>query len=217
MKNYRLDLHTHSSTSYDGGIAPSEFRAVLAKQVDLCLAITDHNEIRLAEELHAEFVERIIVGEEILTKQGEIIGLYLKSKIPKGLDILETVNRIREQEGLIYVPHPLEKTRHGVQIDTLLDLVSLVDIIEVYNARSREPWLRGRVVQIAQEHSRSFASSSDAHGVRGLGAATIITGLPTKDTLLQQLKDAQLIRQRASILSFFDPARNKLRKLLHHA
>src|SRR6266852_4695389 len=103
----KVDLHTHSQASLDGGLSAADYHNMLAQDNGLqCVAVTDHNSIAFAQKLQAELGERIIVGEEITTAEGEIIGLYLKKTVPGGRSLAETVRSIKEQDGLVYVPHP---------------------------------------------------------------------------------------------------------------
>lgn len=210
---FRLDLHTHSIISHDGGIDAEEFRKLLADE-SVCVAITDHNQISFAKNLKTELGERIIVGEEILSSEGEIIGLFLNELIPAGLSAMETIERIKKQGGLVYLPHPLEKTRHGLRMDTLERISGVIDIVEVFNARTREPWLSKKIAAYALEHNIAQAASSDAHGPGGFGSAySCLSELPTRENLFELLKNARLEKHRAPFLSLFEPARNKLKKL----
>ncbi len=101
---FKIDLHTHSSASPDGGITPQQYAHVLAtNQLDL-IAVTDHNRIDTALELHRALGDRIIVGEEIMTTSGEIIGLYLEKPVSAGLSPDETISQIKQQGGIVYIP-----------------------------------------------------------------------------------------------------------------
>ena len=108
---YRIDLHCHSYGSHDGGLLASDIRAMLASNKLNTIAITDHDHIEAARKLKAEFAEQIIIGEEITTSQGEIIGLFLKYKIKPMQSIYETINEIKSQGGLVYLPHPFDIIR----------------------------------------------------------------------------------------------------------
>src|SRR5579859_2648799 len=98
-KQYKIDLHTHSIVSYDGGIREDEYKKLLTNNVIDFVAITDHNEIRFALMMQRRYGEQIIVGEEIMTAEGEIIGLFLKERIEPGLPVEETIQAIRMQRG----------------------------------------------------------------------------------------------------------------------
>lgn len=159
--------------------------------------------------------ERVIVGEEIMTLDGEIIGLFLKQRIAPHLSAEETINQIKLQGGLVYIPHPLEHIRRGLKIETLNRILSQIDIIEVFNARTKERWLSKKVEQFASEHGLAQASSSDAHGIRGFGSAySVLTQSLNKETLVSGLKLAKLIKKPAPFFSQLNPLTNKLKKKL---
>jgi predicted metal-dependent phosphoesterase TrpH len=214
MENFttHLDLHTHSIISYDGGITEARYRRFFEDE-KVFIAITDHNEISFAKNLHSQIGQQVIVGEEILTTDGEIIGLFLVDRIEPGLSANETIARIKQQHGLVYVPHPLEKTRKGISHKTLEAIAGKIDIIEVFNARSREPWLRPKLEQFANSHNIAQASSSDAHSASGFGTSfTNLSQNPTREILVDLLRKGQMAKQRAPLLSLLAPFRNKIRK-----
>lgn len=208
---YRLDLHTHSIISYDGGITDGQYgRLVSAGYV---LAVTDHNEISRALSLHQRFGGHIIVGEEIAAMEGEIIGLFLKARILPGFSIEETIKQIREQNGLVYAPHPLERSRKGLPMEVLERIARDIDIIEIFNARLRALWVATKPEAFAAAYHLIAASGSDAHGIRGIGTAySEVSAAPTRENILELLKSARLVKQRAPLLSFLDPLRNKVWK-----
>src|SRR4051812_4619386 len=111
---FKIDLHTHSVESKDGGISFEQYAHALSTNRLDVIAITDHDTIDFATHAQTELGDRIIVGEEIMSTGGEIVGLYLKEAVKAGLSPLETVKQIREQGGLVYVPHPFETVRKGL-------------------------------------------------------------------------------------------------------
>lgn len=209
---YKLDLHTHSSLSYDGGISRKQYKRLLENGVLDAVAITDHNETRLARELNSELGDKIIVGEEIKTLDGEIIGLFLKKTIKPGLTAIDTIAQIREQEGLVYIPHPFEKGRDSLQEDVLDTIIKDVDIIETFNARAV---LRGRQAMAEKfvvENNLAVASSSDAHCIWGLGTAlNLIQALPENKSLVKNLKSSTMQRGFAPFYSLLCPGINKIK------
>ncbi|HEV8601126.1 MAG TPA: PHP-associated domain-containing protein [Patescibacteria group bacterium] len=214
-QEFRLDLHTHSIISYDGGITLSQFRRIFSDGKISCAAITDHNEISFAQSLHSELGDKIIIGEEIKTKDGEIIGLFLTQRVEPNLTAEQTIEQIRSQNGLVYIPHPFEKTRSGISKTVLQRIASSIDIIEAFNARSREPWLASKTEEFARQHNVAQASSSDAHGLAGLGTAlSLLSEMPTKQTLVALLRQAVLQKTRAPLWSLLDPTRNRIRRKL---
>src|SRR5882757_5862760 len=97
----KIDLHTHSVASPDGSLTAVHYQRALGR-LDV-IAVTDHNRIDFAQKLQTELGERIIVGEEITTLEGEIVGLYLQTLIPAGLSVVETVRQIHAQGALVYI------------------------------------------------------------------------------------------------------------------
>lgn len=208
---YKVDLHTHSVASYDGGIGKEEYARVLETGELNCIAITDHNEISFAKEMRQAYGDKIIVGEEITTKDGEIIGLFLEKVVPKNKTALETVKLIHEQDGIVYIPHPYETLRKGLQMDVLQNIPKDVDIIEVFNARARWRGESSRALKFAHKYKKAQASSSDAHCRMGIATSySIINEMPSKENIVQLLETAKLEKSYAPIISYLCPAANKI-------
>ena len=209
---YKVDLHTHSIISHDGGISASGYEKILQLGELDCIAITDHNETGFARIMQKKLGDRIIIGEEISTKQGEIIGLYLHETIPGGISIEEAVASIKHQGGLVYVPHPFEHFRHGLQRDTLERIVTDIDIVEVFNGRGR---FRGKPLlaqRFAQNNKLLQAASSDAHGMSGMGqVSSTLSEFPTKRTMKHLLESAILDKTYLPFFAFFTPFINKVK------
>lgn len=134
---YVIDLHTHSIISYDGGIIATQYEKILQSGDVDCIAITDHNETSFARIMQKKLGDRIIIGEEIDTVEGEIIGLYLKETIPGGIGLDEAIASIKHQGGLVYLPHPYERFRKGLAHNSVERIVKDIDIVEVFNGRGR--------------------------------------------------------------------------------
>lgn len=212
---FKLDLHTHSELSPDGGISASQYARVLATNVLDVIAVTDHNRIDFALKLQGELGDRIIVGEEIMTTAGEIIGLFLTARIKPGLSPHETVKLIREQGGLVYIPHPFETVRKGLTQETLDELLDHVDIIEVANGRAFLQNRHSKSAIYAKLHRLASAASSDAHGVRGLGRTyTAIKDIPTPATLLSLIAKGTPIAAPPTPQALLYPQYHRLRKKL---
>lgn len=209
---FRIDLHTHSIVSHDGGISLEQYKKLLESKVLDCVAVTDHNDISLALELRETLGEKIIVGEEIMSLDGEIIGLYLNQRIEPGLSAAETVRKIRKQNGLVYIPHPFETVRKGLSKEGMTLLLSDIDIVEKFNARGR---FRNRNTEIAQQPFANIvvASSSDAHCRFGIGTAyNVVSELPTRHNLQKLLLDATRQENYAPLISYLCPTINRLKK-----
>lgn len=209
---YKLDLHTHSIISHDGGITADQYSQLLEKGILDVIAITDHNETRLAFEMAEKFGEKIIVGEEISTKEGEIIGLFLSKTIPGNLTAKEVIKQIREQEGIVYIPHPFEVLRQGLKIETLQTIIHDIDIVEVFNARGRWRGKSNQAMEFSQKNNKIAASASDSHCYMGMGSSfCVVNEIPTKKTLINLLTKGELHKQFAPFFTYLCPAINKIK------
>ncbi len=192
----RLDLHVHSSHSYDCLVPPQRILH-LARRAGLDgIALTDHNEIagalQLMDEQHDDAF-RVIPGEEITTRDGEIIGLFLQERIPPGLPAAETVARIKEQGGLVYIPHPVARgVPPRLRWPTLLDLLPEVDIIEGFNGRIPLATDDHRARSLALAHGKAIGAGSDAHFPFEYGRGWVeIEDFRTPDEFLEHLRRGQ--------------------------
>jgi predicted metal-dependent phosphoesterase TrpH len=210
----RIDLHTHSEASPDGGITPEQYAKLLETETLDVIAITDHDRVDFALGMQKALGdEYIIVGEEITTIDGEIIGLYLSSKVEPGMSAEDTVDAIHAQNGLVYIPHPFEKVRKGLQAETLRNIMHNVDIIETINGRAFTKKHNAKSYTWATKHQVAASASSDAHGVKGVGKTyTVIQNRPTRSSLLFELQSATLAHSRPPLRSYFYPKINRLRQ-----
>jgi len=174
-RRIRIDMHTHSEYSPDSRTPLAEqARAVRAAGLDVVCA-TDHNVIAGALRLR-EMAEgfRVIVGEEISTRDGELIGLFLEREIPRDLTGEETIARIREQGGVVVVPHPFSRNRmYHLRREALDRLWPKVDAIEVFNAREAFAGDNRRAAVYAAERDLAGAAGSDAHRPAEVGRAYV--------------------------------------------
>jgi predicted metal-dependent phosphoesterase TrpH len=169
----RVDLHSHTMWSGDSTTTPEEVEeAVAASGLDV-LCITDHNSLKGALELADRLPCRVVVGEELRTHAGEIIGLFLTEHVPFGISPREAAERIRAQGGVVYVPHPFDPMRRNMAEPALLDLVAagLVDALEVFNAKTSLGHLNERAAAFASEWGLPGGAGSDAHVPDALGSA----------------------------------------------
>lgn len=169
----RLDMHLHTAGSFDCLSRPE---AVLdaAREAGIDrICVTDHNEINAALALHARFPDRVIVGEEVKTAERvDIIGLYIRERIPKGTPARETCQRIRDQGGIVYVPHPFAGGKGGGG-RILGEIEDLVHAIEGFNARLHEAELNRRAVEWARARGVPMGAGSDAHTLGEVGRAWV--------------------------------------------
>ena len=202
------DLHCHSSASFDS-LSPPGSLVRKAAQVGIThLAITDHERLdgafRARDEAPADVT--IIVGEEIRTTAGDMIGLFLERAVPPGLSPLETAAAIHEQGGLAGLPHPFDRFRSsGARLAAAADLAELaqaVDYIEVHNARA----LGGAnpmAARFAADRMIPGVASSDSHNMLELGVAYTILPGPVESAadLRAALPAARLVPGRASFVA----------------
>jgi predicted metal-dependent phosphoesterase TrpH len=209
----KLDLHVHSEASRDGGLSAAQLEAAFESGKIDVLAVTDHDVIEGARKLARRFGNRVIVGEEITSRQGEIIGLFLKERVQPGLTAAETCRAIKAQGGLVYIPHPFETRRKGLDKTALEELAGLVDIVETHNGRS----LQDRSTEArdwAGLNRIAGAASSDAHGPAGLGRSySLVEDQPTPGNLAVLLKDAELAAARPPLKAYLEPSLNRLGRL----
>ena len=217
--SFVVDLHTHSYGSPDGGLTMRDYHYFLKYDLLDFIAITDHNRIDIAQKIKSELGERgsrIIIGEEIMCKEGEIIGLYLKESIEPGKSALETARSIHKQGGLVYIPHPFETVRRGLQKSILDKIAGEVDIVETRNGRAIFQNRSRQARRWAGEHELPGAASSDTHGRFGWGHTySIINDTPTAKNLAKQLLEAEYSTRTVG-LGIIYPKLNRLkRKFLH--
>ncbi len=209
---YKVDLHSHSIISHDGGITAEEYEKLLSSERLDCIAITDHNETSFARIMQQKHGDKIIIGEEITTTEGEIIGLFLQETIPAGLDAVETVNRIRQQDALVYIPHPYEIFRKGLQQSSLDKIKDEIDIVEVFNGRGQVRGKPEESLAFANLHQKSQAASSDSHCIMGMGKTySIVAEMPTQKSLKRLLINPELSRKRAPMYTLLCPLVNRIK------
>ena len=215
---FRADFHTHSVASPDGGLSDAHYERMLATGKLDFIAVTDHNTIDKAVELHATHGDKIIIGEEITTSDGEIIGLFLKKVVPAGLTATETVTKIKEQGGVVYIPHPFETVRSGVTEETLDRIGKAADIIEVHNGRAVFQNKSRAAKKWATKHQIPGAASSDAHGKSGWGRTfTVITDIPSAQNLPALLEEAEHRHKHPGLRGILYPKLNRVKKWRQHA
>lgn len=215
---YKIDLHTHSIASPDGALTAADYRQALATGLLDYIAVTDHNTTAFATQLQEELGDQIIVGEEVTTTEGEIIGLFLKETIPAHLSPRETVHLIHEQKGLVCVPHPFENVRSGVSLPTLDSIAKEVDIIEVHNGRAVFQNRSELAKEWAVQHEVAGAASSDAHGPSGWGRTyAVISAKPQKSHLVRLLHEATYEARWPGLRGILYPKLNRLKKKLGNA
>jgi predicted metal-dependent phosphoesterase TrpH/glycosyltransferase involved in cell wall biosynthesis len=199
-----VDLHMHTDHSNDCA-TPVDVLLATARDVGLgAIAVTDHNEISGALDARAKAAEygiKVIVGEEVKTAdQGEVIGLFIEEKIPRGMTLEETIAEIRRQGGIVYVPHPFDRMHSVPDYEHMLAVVSDIDAIEVFNPRIAIPAFNEEAVRFAAKYRVVGGAGSDAHVAQGLGAVRIrMRDFDGPEEFLQSLRDADIAAKPSSL------------------
>jgi predicted metal-dependent phosphoesterase TrpH len=204
-----VDLHMHTDHSYDCA-TPVEVLLATAREQGLgAIAVTDHNEVSGALEARAQAAEsdpahpvRVIVGEEVKTAgEGEVIGLFIEEKIPRGLTLAETVAEIRRQGGLVYVPHPFDRLHAVPDYEHLLSVLDEVDAIEVFNPRVAIGAFNEEAARFAAKYRIAAGAGSDSHVAQGLGSVRVrMRDFDGPHEFLQSLREAEIVTRPTSLL-----------------
>ncbi|WP_435186237.1 CehA/McbA family metallohydrolase [Halobellus sp. EA9] len=186
-----VELHAHSSLSYDGR-DPVDLLLAQARAVGLdALAVTDHDEIDASLEAAAKAEEYGLVGVpgmEVTSEVGHILAFGIDELVPAGLSYDETLDRIHEQGGLAVVPHPFQSSRHGVAAHISRDQLARADAIEVYNSRLFTGWANRRAERFATARELPKTAGSDAHIGEMVGQA--VTEVATDDRSVEGILEA---------------------------
>lgn len=192
----RVEFHVHTRYSKDSTL---NFLFILlmckVRKID-CIAITDHNEIigakKYKEKLKKHNID-VIVGEEIFTSDGEIIGLFLNEKIIPNLSPEETVKEIKKQEGIVYVPHPYdEKRKNSVLKEEYINkLAKSIDLIEIHNGRNIEKQYDIKQKEISDKNNIPPIIGSDTHIFWELGRNYVIIDSIEKENIVDDIKKAK--------------------------
>jgi glycosyltransferase involved in cell wall biosynthesis len=199
-----VDLHMHTDHSSDCA-TPVDVLLATAREVGLgAIAVTDHNEISGALDARAKAADygvKVIVGEEVKTAdQGEVIGLFIEEKIPRGMTLEETIAEIRRQGGLVYVPHPFDRLHSVPDYEHMLRVVTDVDAIEVFNPRIAIPAFNEEAVRFAGKYRIVGGAGSDSHVAQGLGSVRIrMRDFDGPEEFLESLRDADITGNPSSL------------------
>ena len=187
----RVDLHLHSDYSHDGQSSLEE----LSERCTECgldrIALTDHTTVEGALALAKMAPELAIVGEEAKTLEGEVIGLFISSRLPPYMAPEAVMDMIHDMGGLTYMPHPFDRNRAHFNPARIVELADRIDIIETYNAWC-EPAANQAAARMALELDKVAATGSDSHAARELGRSWMeVEDYTTPADFLQKLRDAR--------------------------
>jgi predicted metal-dependent phosphoesterase TrpH/glycosyltransferase involved in cell wall biosynthesis len=201
-----VDLHMHTDHSPDCA-TPVDVLLATARDRGLgAIAITDHNEVSgalAAREVADEMGGiKVIVAEEVKTaEQGEVIGLFIEEKIPRGLTMAETIAEIRRQGGLVYVPHPFDRLHSVPDYEHLLGIVEEIDILEVFNPRVAFSAFNEEAERFAAKYRIVPGAGSDSHVAQGLGSVMIrLHDFEGPEEFLEAMRDADIVRKHKNLI-----------------
>ncbi|MDQ6749669.1 MAG: glycosyltransferase [Actinomycetota bacterium] len=198
-----VDLHMHTDHSHDCAVPVEELLGTAKARGLGAIAITDHNEISGAHEAREKSNGvKVIVAEEVKTAgQGEVIGLFIEEKIPRGLTLGETIAEIKRQGGLVYVPHPFDRLHAVPDYEHLLDVLEDLDAIEVFNPRVAFKPFNEEAARFAAKYRIVAGAGSDSHVAAGLGSVRIrMRDFDGPQEFLESLREADIIRKPTSLL-----------------
>jgi len=198
------DLHLHTSWSHDCSIEVDELLDHAEEQGLGAIAVTDHNvfggALEAAERARARKIV-VIPGEEVKTAgQGEVIGLFLREEIPRGMSFADTVAAIRAQGGLVYVPHPFDRMHAIPDAATLHRHLAEIDVLEVYNARLLFEAYNEEALRFARKYNLTGGAGSDAHVLPGVGTGAVrMRRFSGPEDFLVSLRSAEILRRPKSL------------------
>jgi predicted metal-dependent phosphoesterase TrpH/glycosyltransferase involved in cell wall biosynthesis len=198
------DLHMHTEHSHDCAVPVPELLDY-AERIGLgAIAITDHNVFSGAQEaveLARGRALTVIPGEEVKTEAGEVIGLFLDEEIPRGMSWAETIGAIREQGGVVYLPHPFDRLHTIPDARTLHRHLGEIDVFEVYNARLLFEGFNDEALRFARKYNLTMGAGSDAHVLQGVGTGLVrLRAFETAEEFLISLRSAEIVRRPKSLL-----------------
>ncbi len=199
----------HTDHSHDCA-TPVEVLLATAREQGLgAIAVTDHNEVsgalearELADGFGPHPPVKVVVGEEVKTaSEGEVIGLFIEERIPRGLTLAETVAEIKRQGGVVYVPHPFDRMHAVPDYEHLLPVLEEVDAIEVFNPRVAIGAFNEEAARFAAKYRIAAGAGSDAHVAQGLGSVRVrMRDFEGPQEFLQSLRDAEIVTRPTSLL-----------------
>lgn len=171
----KCDFHIHTFASHDSITKPEQIQSICNKKNITTIAITDHNQIQGAYVVRDALKNiNVVIGEEVQTLQGDVIGLFIKDKIESEHGLLETVQAIKAQNGLVYLPHPFDTStgkRNAVSPEEAQKVIDYIDIIEIFNARTFDNKFNQMAKEFATKHGKIMLAGSDAHFFYEIGNA----------------------------------------------
>ncbi len=209
----KFDLHIHSKYSSDGILDPKKIVKTAIKNDLNGIAITDHNTIKggLEAKIYETKDFKVIIGSEIMTDQGEVIGLFLSEEI-RSKNLIDVISEIKTQNGIIVIPHPFDEMRRST-LHPNEKCASLIDCIEGFNSRCIFQKYNDKAVEYANKHNLPLVAGSDAHFGNEIGNAGVVTETEDlREAIIQ--KDIEIFGKRSIIANHvFTKGLKKWRKI----
>ncbi len=210
----KADFHIHTRYSMDCTTSLDQVIRTCQKKGINCIAITDHGAIEGALQIKKIAPFQVIIGEEILTDRGEIMGLFLQELVPSGLSLKESICRIKDQGGLFCTQHPFDNFRkEALNAETMDEIAGQIDLVEIFNARN--PLIRSseQARQFALDHHLPGCAGSDAHTSREIGNAYVMMPeFQNKKDFLPALLQGTVYGHKASFFIHFFSLWARLKK-----
>jgi predicted metal-dependent phosphoesterase TrpH len=212
----KADLHVHSKYSLDSNNSLEGIIQRCQQRGVNCIAVCDHGTAEGGLKMQAMAPFKVIVAEEVLTPEGEIMGMFLKETIPSGSSPEETIAQIRQQGGLVCIPHPFDRFRpSAMKGDTLERIAGQVDIIEVFNARTLPYQNMSKPRNFARQHNLVTGAGSDAHTLAEIGNAYVeLPDFDGRDDFLEALAQGTIGGRRTNPFTHFFSLGNRIKKKL---
>ena len=198
------DLHMHTEHSHDCAVPVDTLLDYAEAQGLGAIAVTDHNVFSGAEEAIELARNRdllVIPGEEVKTDAGEVIGLFLEREIARGMPMEDTIAAIREQNGVVYLPHPFDRLHTIPDAQSLHRHLAEIDVFEVYNARLLFEGFNDEALRFARKYNLTMGAGSDAHVLQGVGTGLVrMRAFETPEEFLISLRSAEILRRPKSLV-----------------
>jgi predicted metal-dependent phosphoesterase TrpH len=211
---FKADLHIHSNYSFDcGNTLDGIIKCCLKKGIN-CIAISDHGTAEGALKMKQLAPFKVIVAEEILTPFGEVMGMFLKETIPTNIPVEEAISRIKEQDGIVCIPHPFDKyNRSGLGKKVLERYIKDIDVIEAFNSRSPLPWNSSQSRLFAERYGKAKSAGSDSHTLAEIGSTFVeMPKFEGKEDFLDALRQGRIHGHMANPLVHFGSLWARVRK-----
>ena len=210
----KADFHIHTEYSMDCEMEVEDIIKKCLEKGITCLSVCDHGTTEGAIKMKEIAPFKVIVSEEILTPNGEIMGMFLQETIPSGITVEQAIYRIREQGGLVCLPHPFDPFRGlSLTMEQFDAIADNIDVIEVFNARSPINSTADKAVDYAGRHGLPGTAGTDSHTLREIGHTFVeLPEFETPKEFLESLWQGKITQRKASILVHLNSTWTKIKR-----